>query len=88
MPGTVMTILTFILMFTLPPRFMVNVRELFARTFVHVSGRSRHEGMDAGFGVSKSSRVTNLSSVGFAGSTTFGATEGDVEMRVIGSGRE
>jgi len=86
-PGTVMTILTFILMFTLPPRFMVDVRELFARS-LRVSGRSRLEGVDAGFGIS-SSRVTTASSVGFADlTTTFGSTEGDVEMRVVDPGRE
>ena len=88
MPGTVMTVLTFILMFTLPPRFMVSVRELFARSLhpSHVSGR--HKGIDAGFGISKPSRITNVSSVGFTHSTISGTTEEDVEMRVVGSGRE
>jgi hypothetical protein len=79
----VMSTLTFISVFVLSPRFMISVRELYSHSLLRVSGR--HEGIDAGFGMSKSPRVTYASSVGFADSTLCGTTEGDLEMRGMGS---
>ena len=82
-----MSTLTFISVFVLSPRFMVSVRELYSHNLLRVSGR---HGIDAGFGISKSSRVTNtspsgFSTVGFGDSTVCGTTERDVEMRGLGS---
>ncbi|KAI9570989.1 hypothetical protein HD554DRAFT_233238 [Boletus coccyginus] len=87
-PGMVMAMLSFISMFVLSPRFIVSIRELHLHSLLHVRGR--HKGIDTGFGISKSSRVTDTrsersSSVRFADVTVIGMAEVDEEMQVIES---
>jgi len=84
----VMAMLSFISMFVLSPRFIVSVRELYMRNLLRVSGR--HQGVDSGFGISKSSKVADTSSewsssIRFADTRVTGMAEGDKEMQVIES---
>ncbi|KAF8553272.1 hypothetical protein OG21DRAFT_1267462 [Imleria badia] len=83
--GSVMTMLIFILMFILSPRFIINVRELHSRKLVH--GNGWNKGIDTGFGMwdNQSPRVLAVPWLGFADLRTSGVSEGDVEMLGVDS---
>lgn len=78
-PGYVMEMLSFVLMFTLAPRFIMNVRELHQCNVIY----RQDMGLDTGFGLS--SRALAVSAIRFSDSGTFGIAEGDVELRPVGS---
>ena len=61
MGGTLLLVMEYIPMYTLSPRFILSIRELYARD---VEGR-RGEGIDTGFGLSSSGRGAVVTPIAF-----------------------
>lgn len=81
--GNVITTIIFTLVFILSPRFIMNVRELYARRLLY--GSNSYKGFDSGFGIRDSQSSLSVSSVGFSHSRTPDVTEEGVEMQRVGS---